>query len=236
MLVFHAVIVVFLGALVQAEFPCEANKPGQNWVADPRDCSKFYLCFAGKKYDFDCGKSVWDPDTKTCVGRGSRWDKCSIKTELEKLNPCYEGGNGMTAKSDNCAQYFDCRSRETTISQDPHLKECPYPLLYNEDEKRCEPHTSVECGKRKEPVDPCEYEANQCKFAHCVPCNVRFSSCNALPDGLNPWVGREWSPFFVVCQKNRVVYNGQCDMTNGLQMFSPIKKMCVDADFKKDME
>ena len=74
-----------------------------------------------------------------------------------------------------------------------------------------------------------DYVMNQCQGrAHCIPCNVRFPSCKDLPDGLNPWVGREYSPFFVLCEKQRPLYHGQCDNSKGTQLFDPVKRVCTE--------
>ena len=57
---------------------------------------------------------------------------------------------------------------------------------------------------------------------------VRFPSCKGLPDGLNPWVGREYSPFFVLCEQQRPLYHGQCDNSKGTQLFDPVKRVCTE--------
>ena len=59
--------------------------PGMRWLADPNDCSLFYVCHGSQRFDFSCGDNVWDPDTKTCVGRGSLWDKCECAASLCRL-------------------------------------------------------------------------------------------------------------------------------------------------------
>nr|KAG5711278.1 hypothetical protein BaRGS_005975 [Batillaria attramentaria] len=209
------------------------------WLADPRDCSTFYVCNRGQRFDFSCGENVWDQATKTCVGKGSQWDKCTIAKELDSLtaenelsglsggHPCDNSNTAVLAKSDNCAQYYDCSSREGIVSDDPYLQECEFPLLFNPNTKRCEHYDMVKCGDRMEPLDACDYVANQCQGrAHCVPCSVRFPSCRDLPDGLNPWVGREYSPYYVLCEKQRPLYHGQCDNSHGTQIFDPEKRVC----------
>lgn len=211
------------------------------WLADPHDCSAFYVCNVQQRFDFSCGENVWDQETKTCVGRGSQWDKCTIARELDSLaaeheltglsgsrHPCANSNTGIHAKGDNCAQYYDCSAREATISSDQYVRECVFPLLFNAETKRCEHYDTVKCGARTEPLDACDYEANQCRSAHCIPCNVRFPSCRGLPDGLNPWVGREYSPYYVLCEKQRSLYNGSCDNSRSTQIFDPEKRVCVE--------
>lgn len=211
-------------------------RAGMSWMADPNDCSLFYVCNGGQRFDFNCGDNVWDPDTKTCVGKGSQWDKCTIAKELDELNnmgssqdPCDNSNSAVFAKSDNCAQYYDCSSKEATVSDDPHVKECKFPTLFNAESKRCEHFDMVKCGARTEPLDACDYVANQCRSAHCIPCNVRFPSCRGLPNGLNPWVGREYSPYFVLCEKQRSLYHGECPTAQGTQLFDPVNRVCAAA-------
>ncbi|XP_067685003.1 uncharacterized protein [Haliotis asinina] len=235
MAVLFVVCIALFGVAVSGDVSCDRRQGGQIWKADPQDCTKFYLCFNGQKFNFSCGANVYDPTTRTCVRAGSQWDKCSIKSQLENLNPCSGRGVERAAKGDNCAQYYDCLSRDSTITSDPSVKECEYPMLYNDETNRCEHYSQVTCGQRREVKDPCEYEANQCPLSHCIPCNVRHPSCNGLQDGMNPWVGREWSPLFVVCEQGRVVYNGQCDVTHGPIVFNPEKRACEVVKDERDL-
>lgn len=76
---------------------------------------------------------------------------------------------------------------------------------------------------------PGQYEANKCKSSHCIPCHIRYPSCEGYADGMNPWKGREGSPQYVVCQSERVVYQGECPRYADTQhIFHPEKKLCVD--------
>lgn len=215
---------------------CPRVGPTIQWLEDPDNCSKFYVCHGGRQFPFDCGDNVWVQEIKSCVGKGSEWDKCTISKELDDLiNSCDNSNSAIFAKADNCAQYYDCSSQEVTVDlQDPHVVECTFPLLFNPDTKRCEHYDMVKCGDRPEPKDACEYEANKCRRAHCIPCMVRFPSCKGLPDGMNPWVGREYSPYYVLCQDERAIYHGRCDGSKGPQLFDPEKRMCVEMKPKKE--
>lgn len=213
---------------------CPVND-GISWLADPDDCSLFYVCHASQRFDFTCGQNVWDQETLTCVGRGSLWDKCTIAKELDELNvrsgsePCTGSSpNGIFPKSDNCAQYYNCSSRATTVTDNPHVMECQYPFLFNRATKRCDKFEAVTCGARWEPLDACDYVANTCwRGTHCIPCNVRYPSCRGMPNGLNPWVGREPSPYFVLCRQERTLSQGQCANSKGPQLFDAVKRICV---------
>ena len=84
-------------------------------------------------------------------------------------------------------------------------------------------------------LSPGQYVANQCQgHAHCIPCEVRFPSCKGLPDGLNPWLGREMSPYYVLCNAERALYQGMCDNSQGTQLFDPEKRLCSAIDVRGD--
>lgn len=55
-----------------------------------------------------------------------------------------------------------------------------------------------------------DYLAHSCRNAHCSPCHIRYATCSGLPDGINVWRGREKTPFYVVCQAQRVAFHGRC--------------------------
>ncbi|PVD24728.1 hypothetical protein C0Q70_15213 [Pomacea canaliculata] len=205
-------ILVWSGADASQKPICSLGpvSQGLQWLADPDNCSTFYLCHGAQRFEFDCGDNVWDQETKTCVGRGSELTR-QRSQYMATSEKCTEGSKAVFAKGDNCAQYYDCSSREATVSSDPTVRECEFPLLFNDVTKQCEHFSQVTCGLREEPLDACGYAANQCtRSSHCIPCNVRFPSCRGLPDGLNPWVGREYSPYFVLCQNQRDLHHGQC--------------------------
>uniref|UniRef100_A0A8W8LYV4 Chitin-binding type-2 domain-containing protein n=2 Tax=Magallana gigas TaxID=29159 RepID=A0A8W8LYV4_MAGGI len=90
-------------------------------------------------------------------------------------------------------------------------------------------YSVVSCGQRFEPKTHCEYDKYLCQHAHCPPCFLRHPSCHGLPEGLNPWPGKEGTPFFLVCRDGRVRYSGQCpDTPTSHQMFDPYKNVCVE--------
>ncbi|KAK3103772.1 hypothetical protein FSP39_021759 [Pinctada imbricata] len=141
-------------------------------------------------------------------------------------------GMARAAHKDNCAQYFDCISKRSggKTDQEPLLMECPYPLMFDEDSSSCQFPKKVKCGNKWTPTDPCEYSQNQCRSAQCVPCNLRFPTCKGLPDGLHPWTGKEWTPNYIVCEHERVMYSGMCelDMKGKRKLFNPDQKSCME--------
>ncbi|XP_041349873.1 peritrophin-1-like [Gigantopelta aegis] len=223
-LIFLCVAVV---AVVVATDDSCTPKGAADLRADPYDCSVFYVCANKKLVKFTCNDSVFDPLTKACVPKGSIWDKCTPKPR-STVGECTPGSTAIIPHPTKCAQYYDCSDNTEVFRWPLHLKECPYSRVFNTETKRCEHYSMVKCGEREEPISHCDYDAYQCRSAHCIPCNVRYPSCKGLPDGLNPWVGREVSPYFVVCNNNRTVYQGQCHQDNSYYLFDAVKKTCVE--------
>ncbi|KAK3605717.1 hypothetical protein CHS0354_013514 [Potamilus streckersoni] len=131
----------------------------------------------------------------------------------------------------NCAKYYEC-----TVSQgsQPILqaKECLYPLLFDKDSGKCVHYSDTTCDDRAAPKSPCEYDANQCRSSHCVPCHIRYPSCIGLPDGENFWAGREWTPYYIICHDERVVFTGECSTSDKTEIFNPDKKECAEFEDK----
>lgn len=60
----------------------------------------------------------------------------------------------MAPYSDNCAQYFDCRMKDSTLGGFIH--ECTYPQLFDKNSMQCASSQSVSCGGRYKPLSPCK--------------------------------------------------------------------------------
>ncbi|XP_069142060.1 uncharacterized protein [Argopecten irradians] len=227
MLIPFAIVAVFVG--VRADTVCPQTSTVV-WIEDKTDCSTFFMCYQGRHFKYICPSGlVWAPDSRMCVKKGSPEDKCT--TPVTARQPCVSGVKARESQQDNCAKYYECGVSRTAGSSTPTLMECPYPLLFDEQKERCEFPEVVKCDQRKEPTDPCEYDVNRCdESADCPPCYVRFPSCKGLPEGLNPWKGKEWTPHFTVCKKERVVYSGTCTPTDSGQqrMFNPDERTCVE--------
>ncbi|XP_064606642.1 uncharacterized protein LOC135471362 [Liolophura sinensis] len=129
-----------------------------------------------------------------------------------------------------CALYYDCSVIYKSIPKyfEQFLAECPYPQLFNDKTLRCESFNRVNCGRRREVKEPCDYLQNLCQTANCRPCNARFPSCGNQPDGINAWGEREWTPYFVQCDRGRLMEQGICEHNKGYPaLFSPESKACV---------
>lgn len=79
---------------------------------------------------------------------------------------------------------------------------------------------------------PGEYRRNQCPVAHCIPCSVRFPSCEGKSDGMHAHEIKMWSPYFVDCYKERMISERVCkaDDNGRTQLFHPELKECVSLD------
>ncbi|KAK3610013.1 hypothetical protein CHS0354_032360 [Potamilus streckersoni] len=226
-------LIAFLGLAV-ADNLCK-NSLFLEWKRDPTDCSVFYLCVGDTAMKYTCpdGK-VADVKAKACVSKGSKPNICldlgTEQTESDQkfvLTPTCKIGDYASHRG-SCAKFLECTKVEngSLIMQE---RECPYPLLYDVTSGKCDNYLHVNCENRPEPKDPCEYESNQCQSAMCVPCHVRYPSCSELHDGKNPWMGKEWSPFYVVCHQGRVTLQAQCPHSDtGYQIFNPYSRECVE--------
>ncbi|KAL3857842.1 hypothetical protein ACJMK2_012472 [Sinanodonta woodiana] len=225
--------IAFLGFAL-ADNLCK-NSLFLEWKREPTDCSVFYMCVGDTAMKYTCpdGK-IADVKGKACVSKGSipnictelGSDRTASDQTLESTSTCKIGDSASHRGS--CAKFLECTRVEngSLLMQE---RECPYPLLYDVVSGKCVNYQHVMCENRPEPKDPCEYEANQCKNAMCIPCNVRYPSCNNLPDGKNPWIGKEWSPFYVVCHQSRTTLQAQCPHRDtSYQIFNPYSRECVD--------
>ncbi|XP_022296905.2 uncharacterized protein LOC111106495 [Crassostrea virginica] len=238
--------------VVFSQKPCDGVL-GQQFRPDPSDCRVYYLCGQGKDWRLQCGpNTVWSQETGACVPVGSPEDTCtqSNKDPLPPTAPkgdpgarspgtrhyspfsestwrpkCVHGSTKRFPHPTRCAQYYDCGSDPKEDWWGKHLRECPYPTVYDEKVGSCEYYTTVNCGARKMPLDPCDYLAHSCRNAHCSPCHIRYATCAGLPDGINVWRGREKTPFYVVCQAQRVAFHGRCINPE------PGKRQIYDGDY-----
>ncbi|XP_061179345.1 uncharacterized protein LOC133187968 [Saccostrea echinata] len=201
---------------------CNRSLLGKYFLSHPKDCAMYYVCFNGRKFLMKCeDNEVFHVKSGSCVQRGSEFDSCSQKdnTEDSECSPHY---TGLLAHLKNCAKYLDCSSKS---SNRPRIRECPYPYLFDSVAMACRYFTEVDCGDRQEPKNPCDYDVKPCNGDNCTPCRSHYPSCVHYPDGLNPWRGREWTPHFILCTRERVLFHGLCSHS---QIFHPRKLKCFD--------
>ncbi|PVD24918.1 hypothetical protein C0Q70_15411 [Pomacea canaliculata] len=212
-----------------------------SWVRDPDDCSHFWRCVWGSPYEMPrCPEGqVLNSAHHVCALRGSPYDNCDTWETLT-LDPvaeqCSRNPTTFLPHPSNCHQYYNCSgnsnlypSRPDPDSANFYLYECTYPQLFNKNTLRCEDYRQVQCGERFEPVDKCEYIQYQCRGPNCIPCNVYSPSCKDLPDGPDVYRGREWTPYFSICQDQRLVNTSTCprdEILNVARLFSPVRREC----------
>ncbi|XP_059169508.1 uncharacterized protein LOC131951187 [Physella acuta] len=141
----------------------------------------------------------------------------------------------------SCAKYIKCEATNprNASSLNFQLKECPYPLLFQNG--MCLNYKTVQCGRRKQAIAPCDYdELRKCKFSDsscrvnsadtcpdkheltCVPCEKRYPSCIGSPNGLVAYPGRLFTPDFVRCDEGRTLAILKCVQS----MFDPDARTC----------
>ncbi|XP_067685006.1 uncharacterized protein [Haliotis asinina] len=228
-MVFRIALACLLVAMATASTPVGScvSTTSPDYRKDPDDCSVYYLCVNNNLYKYECSNLVFDPWTQTCASPGSIYDSCT-ETEKETEASCPPESTALIPHPSHCAQYFNCSASKHGYFWPEHLRECPYPQLYNDITKQCEHYTMVDCGDRFEPTAQCDYRGNQCEAAHCRPCYLTYPVCKGLPDGLNQWVGMSDSAYFAVCVDERMVYSGMCSQEHGRQIFDKVKRMCIE--------
>ncbi|XP_052818505.1 uncharacterized protein LOC128244548 [Mya arenaria] len=203
------------------------------WRRTPEDCASAFICLLGRTVTYSCPEGfVIGAGNPVCVPVGSEWDDCKFYSSLDiKITPTCKPGSTAPDMS-NCAKFAECIELPDGNAS-MVTRECPYPLLYKADSGKCESFKDASCEKDQIiPKSPCDYDANQCTSAHCIPCHVQHPTCTGLPDGMNAWVGREWSPFYVVCDEERVTLQAECKTEKQTSVFHPTEKQCVLMDGK----
>ena len=69
-----------------------------------------------------------------------------------------------------------------------------------------------------------EYQRNLCTPGSpgCTPCPQRLFSCIGLPDGHNAIEGKQWTPDYITCHRNRTMSTDKCNQG----VFDPNKRQC----------
>lgn len=135
-----------------------------------------------------------------------------------------------------CQLYYNCSLRYGFLMYNPfeeHMQECPYPTQFDTKTMKCEDFERVDCGKRRDTKDGCQYRANRCTRSHCIPCVFRYPSCLEKPDGANVDDNRPWTHFYVTCYMERFLTKEECpsDVNGHTQFFHPDIRECIPLDF-----
>jgi len=232
------VVVILVLGTASAFDLCQQGASDLKWSRDPENCAIAYFCLLGRPVAYTCPEGhVIGANKRFCVPVGSELDDCTglrlRKTfrVVPMTSFCKPGEVSPDERS--CAKYFECvvqPSGNTTMQG----AECDYPELFSADTGKCEHFKDVKCSPgQMVPKSQCDYDANQCTMAHCIPCNIRYPSCVGLPDGMHSWAGKEWSPYYVVCEEERVTFQGQCKSEKETKIFHPEQRQCIVVDDEK---
>lgn len=201
------------------------------------DCVGYYFCLYGKAIDMPpcVNGAVFSRKYHVCVRKGGIHDDCTA--ELEKpltIEQQCENGASIIPHPSECQLYYNCSLRYEYVPRhfEQHMEECTYPQFFSTKTEKCEDFEKVDCGKRMETTDGCDYRRNQCGTAHCIPCRVRIPSCANKPDGIHAHDDKPWSPYYVTCYKQRSVSQDVCsrDINGRTQLFHMDLKECVPLD------
>ncbi|XP_029642696.1 uncharacterized protein LOC115217201 [Octopus sinensis] len=212
---------------------CDGNRTGT--FADPSDCRFFIFCLNGQPKRYQChNQKIYSTKTKTCVSASEAIGECTsvFKRTTEVSNPeeyCRNNPNAFLPHPDSCALFYNCsQTRRVQLFLDNYVNECPYMQLFSEKTLSCQHYSRVRCDQRKEPKDVCDYRRFWCGSAHCVPCFIRYPSCNGKPNGRNAIPHLRWASSFIVCQDDRLLTSAECPSRNGRPtVFSPNQRNCV---------
>ncbi|XP_057662384.1 chondroitin proteoglycan 2-like [Diorhabda carinulata] len=102
------------------------------YLADPTDCSKYYECIRGQKYQGSCPDGLlWDDSHKYCDD--GDYVKC-----YDPVCPSTEGTSNVVYP-DDCSKYYKCTNGRSTILS------CPENMLFNPQTNKCDYMDNVSC-------------------------------------------------------------------------------------------
>lgn len=213
------------------------------------DCTGYYLCVYGNPVEMpNCPPgSVFSTSAHVCVPENSIYDDCKKGTvTVEPVIPVIPDAGplsieeqcklygGIIPHPSECQAFYNCSLIYEYVPRfyEQHLQECEYPKLFNIDTKQCKHFENVKCVNRKEYKNACDYRRNQCAYSHCIPCNVRYSNCEGLSDGQHAHLVKTWSPYYVMCYRERMISEHTCqhDQNGRTQLFHPELNECVSLD------
>ncbi|XP_061186491.1 uncharacterized protein LOC133194564 [Saccostrea echinata] len=134
-------------------------------------------------------------------------DQRRVTKDANGIPICGDYDYGFIAHPEYCQAYYDCSSTSGPLYRpwDKGFRECPYPKLFNAQTLKCEMFFYVKCGKRKEYKSGCDYFANQCLRSHCIPCFIRYPSCEGYRDGTHEHPIRRGSKWMIHCYRERLM-------------------------------
>ncbi|CAL1546271.1 unnamed protein product [Lymnaea stagnalis] len=176
---------------------------------------KYYIC-----------KNGTVAEKKTCEEDGHVFDpqkrECTDAIHEDSVHSfCVKNPNATFPDPTKCSLFYDCSQDRWHPSLKPYQSECAYPRLFDTDTSSCASFHDVRCGRRREPIQPCDYVVGHCVDAGCIPC---VASCLGLRDGSNAYPGRVLTAFYLVCQRERTIDIRTC--ADG-SLFDPQMRTCL---------
>ncbi|KAK7102889.1 hypothetical protein V1264_021047 [Littorina saxatilis] len=224
------------------------------FLRHPQNCSLYFMCIRGvPSPPLSCPPGfVFSIRYSVCLPVDTLFNDCYVSRTTKSSPPtttttttttstptlsveerCQMDRTAVFPHPGQCQLFYNCSNDaqpDWPSFFDRYLDECEYPLLFNAVTSRCEDFHDVTCGDRVEHVNRCSYLRSKCVTSHCVPCWVRFATCSDLPDGMNVFVGREWTPYYAICKDNRSLGFDVCPFNDTLKIpefFSPDQGECV---------
>ncbi|XP_060070649.1 uncharacterized protein LOC132550573 [Ylistrum balloti] len=217
-------------AAVEALPVCANDTVG--YVTDA-GCQKVWRCAWGRlsaKPVFTCGQNmVFSEVLGMCVWQGQEHDDCSSSsytsdksktTRASAVHAVCRDELPAIPHESECQLYYDCTTIQASLNvtdveptDGVSLRECEYPDLFSDVTMKCESFINVNCGKRREPVDKCDYQKrSQCHSPEtCSSCAMRYPSCKGQANGPHSDVTTSNPSSFVVCYNDRLVARGNCE-------------------------
>ncbi|WAR27176.1 hypothetical protein MAR_012880 [Mya arenaria] len=160
----------------------------------------------------------------------------------DELVKCTPGVYEIIGKAD-CTGYFLC-----VFGKAIEMPPCPPGSVFSSSSNVCVPKGSIydDCKKTTDgsgsktnespdqghpsPVERCAIGGGV--FPHARECQAFYNCSVRKRDGINAHPVRLWTPFFVVCYKERTVKEDLCkvDENGRTQLFHPEKNECVSLD------
>jgi hypothetical protein len=146
----------------------------------------------------------------------------AIDQVYEWIGPseCIKGFSHRIPHPQNCGKYFECLPSGEKIEYS-----CTYPMQFDEYYYDCRDYGLVDCGKREEAKDMCDYRPSRPSI-NSIPCHL-YPSCKGLKDDLYPDMIRDCRHYFQ-CKDERTLFTTFCpqNSTFGGLKFNAYTKKC----------
>ncbi|ESO96183.1 hypothetical protein LOTGIDRAFT_231869 [Lottia gigantea] len=130
--------------------------------------------------------------------------RCATSVSKESMTAyCNKYPAGRIGNPLHCAQYYDC-----TAPMSSRLVECPYPKLFSYEYMECQPFEKVDCGRRIDFKNPCDYQrfytCSSSDQSQCPPCESLYPSCHLQPAGFIAALPGTTNQYYI-CKTGRAI-------------------------------